>query len=206
MGIPLDEMAVWDPWAAAGSAQATREHLAPAAILLWKGHCSVHQRFLPEPCRSGAREVSGHPGDRASGVPLGGLPEGRCAGLDRAPDRSGGRSAGGNACSPSGTEIHLVNRLARRFAAEGKKIITLDDTGLPVHHHVSHQPAAPGVGAGESGRRPRGESHPGEGKCEALGTRGAGPDAGNSIAALHQRGPGSSAVVLGSGECAVARK
>jgi len=28
-----------------------------------------------------------------------------------------------------GTEIHLVNRMARRFAAEGKKIITLDDTG-----------------------------------------------------------------------------
>ena len=28
-----------------------------------------------------------------------------------------------------GTEIHLVNRMARRFAPEGKKIITLDDTG-----------------------------------------------------------------------------
>jgi quinolinate synthase len=28
-----------------------------------------------------------------------------------------------------GTEIHLVNRLARRFAPEGKRIITLDDTG-----------------------------------------------------------------------------
>ncbi len=28
-----------------------------------------------------------------------------------------------------GTEIHLVNRLARRFAPQGKKIITLDDTG-----------------------------------------------------------------------------
>jgi quinolinate synthase len=28
-----------------------------------------------------------------------------------------------------GTEIHLVNRMAREFAAEGKKIITLDDTG-----------------------------------------------------------------------------
>jgi quinolinate synthase len=28
-----------------------------------------------------------------------------------------------------GTEIHLVNRLAKRFAAESKKIITLDDTG-----------------------------------------------------------------------------
>jgi quinolinate synthase len=28
-----------------------------------------------------------------------------------------------------GTEIHLVNRLAKRFASEGKRIITLDDTG-----------------------------------------------------------------------------
>lgn len=28
-----------------------------------------------------------------------------------------------------GTEIHLVNRLAKRFSAQGKKIITLDDSG-----------------------------------------------------------------------------
>jgi quinolinate synthase len=28
-----------------------------------------------------------------------------------------------------GTEIHLVNRMARHFAAEGKKIVSLDDTG-----------------------------------------------------------------------------
>jgi quinolinate synthase len=28
-----------------------------------------------------------------------------------------------------GTEIHLVNRLARRFAAEGKRILSLDDHG-----------------------------------------------------------------------------
>jgi quinolinate synthase len=28
-----------------------------------------------------------------------------------------------------GTEIHLVNRMAKRFAAEGKRVITLDDTG-----------------------------------------------------------------------------
>ena len=28
-----------------------------------------------------------------------------------------------------GTEIHLVNRLARQFAPRGKKVITLDDTG-----------------------------------------------------------------------------
>jgi quinolinate synthase len=28
-----------------------------------------------------------------------------------------------------GTEIHLVNRMGRRFAEEGKRVITLDDTG-----------------------------------------------------------------------------
>jgi quinolinate synthase len=28
-----------------------------------------------------------------------------------------------------GTEIHLVNRLARRAAEQGKRVITLDDTG-----------------------------------------------------------------------------
>jgi quinolinate synthase len=28
-----------------------------------------------------------------------------------------------------GTEIHLVNRMGKEFAAEGKKVITLDDAG-----------------------------------------------------------------------------
>jgi len=28
-----------------------------------------------------------------------------------------------------GTEIHLVNRLAQRFAAQGKRILSLDDHG-----------------------------------------------------------------------------
>ena len=28
-----------------------------------------------------------------------------------------------------GTEIHLVNRMGKRFAAQGKKVITLDDSG-----------------------------------------------------------------------------
>jgi quinolinate synthase len=28
-----------------------------------------------------------------------------------------------------GTEIHLVNRMAKKYAAEGKRVITLDDAG-----------------------------------------------------------------------------
>ena len=60
-----------------------------------------------------------------------------------------------------GTEIHLVNRLARRFAPRRAKRLSRSTTRVPVHHDVSHQPAASGVGAGESGRGARGESHQG---------------------------------------------
>ena len=43
MGIPLDEMAVWDPDLEQGGL--TTEQIRKAKILLWKGHCSVHQMF-----------------------------------------------------------------------------------------------------------------------------------------------------------------
>ncbi|HEY2857264.1 MAG TPA: quinolinate synthase NadA, partial [Terracidiphilus sp.] len=45
MGIPLDAMTVWDPWGLQGGQ--TRQALEASRIVLWKGHCSVHQRFLP---------------------------------------------------------------------------------------------------------------------------------------------------------------
>ena len=43
MGVPLDEMAVWDPDQPRGGL--TQEQIRNARILLWKGHCSVHQMF-----------------------------------------------------------------------------------------------------------------------------------------------------------------
>ena len=45
MGIPLEEMAVWDPWAIQGGQ--TKESLAASRILLWKGHCAVISAFCP---------------------------------------------------------------------------------------------------------------------------------------------------------------
>jgi quinolinate synthase len=45
MGIPLDEMVVWDPDLEMGGL--TAEQIKKAKILLWKGHCSVHQMFQP---------------------------------------------------------------------------------------------------------------------------------------------------------------
>ncbi len=46
MGIALDDMPVWDPDLELGGL--TEEVIRKAKILLWKGHCSVHQMFQPQ--------------------------------------------------------------------------------------------------------------------------------------------------------------
>jgi quinolinate synthase len=44
MGIPLEQMPVWDPFADEFGGN-TPEALANSKVLLWRGHCSVHQMF-----------------------------------------------------------------------------------------------------------------------------------------------------------------
>jgi quinolinate synthase len=125
-GIPLDEMVVWDPYMLQGGL--TAERLRNAKVILWKGHCSVHQRFLPEHVDKARASYPGiqvvvHPECRwevcqkADGL---GSTEGLLKKIRNAP--SGTMFA-------VGTEIHLVNRMGKEFAAEGKKVITLDDSG-----------------------------------------------------------------------------
>jgi len=46
MGIPLEQMPVWDPDQPMGGL--TEEEIRNAKILLWKGHCAVHQMFRPQ--------------------------------------------------------------------------------------------------------------------------------------------------------------
>jgi quinolinate synthase len=126
MGIPLDEMAVWDPWAIQGGQ--TKDRLAASRILLWKGHCAVHQRFLPSHVDQVRAKYPGiqvivHPECRwevCQKADALGSTERLIALVDQAP---------AGATFAVGTEIHLVNRMARRFAAEGKRVITLDDAG-----------------------------------------------------------------------------
>ena len=45
MGIPRDQMIVWDPYMPNGGN--TVEAIKRARLILWKGHCSVHQMFQP---------------------------------------------------------------------------------------------------------------------------------------------------------------
>jgi quinolinate synthase len=50
MGITEDQMPVWDPYAdeLGGNTEAQLEN---SRVILWKGHCSVHQMFRPEHVR-----------------------------------------------------------------------------------------------------------------------------------------------------------
>ena len=126
MGIPLSEMVVWDPYQIGGGIAPDR--LRAARVILWKGHCSVHQRFLPSHVdqvrtRYPGIQVIVHPECRwevCQKADALGSTERLIKLVEDAPEGS---------MFAVGTEIHLVNRLAHRFAPLGKKIITLDDTG-----------------------------------------------------------------------------
>ena len=70
MGVPLDQMVVWDPKLPFGGL--TREQVEAARLILWKGHCSVHVRFTAKQIAGGAREHPGvrvivHPGSAVRG-------------------------------------------------------------------------------------------------------------------------------------------
>ena len=45
MGFPREDMIVWDPFQPNGGH--TKESIQKAKLILWKGHCSVHQMFQP---------------------------------------------------------------------------------------------------------------------------------------------------------------
>ncbi|HVR27605.1 MAG TPA: quinolinate synthase NadA [Candidatus Polarisedimenticolia bacterium] len=131
LGIPLNEMVVWDPYLINGGV--TPDRLGAAKVILWKGHCSVHQRFLPEHVDNVRAKYPGvqvivHPECRlevcqkADAV---GSTERLLRIIREAPP--------GTESNPTtfavGTEIHLVNRMGKEFAAHGKNVITLDDSG-----------------------------------------------------------------------------
>ncbi len=121
MGIPLDQMIVWDPYQEYGGN--TPEAIRNSRIILWKGYCSVHQRFTPQQVDRVRRE---HPGIRVIAHP-----ECRFE-VAQAADQIGSTEGIIKAiqASPSGTkwavgtEIHLVNRLSKELKSH--KAISLD--------------------------------------------------------------------------------
>ena len=120
MGWPLDSMALYDPKQENGGL--TRQQVCDATILLWKGHCSVHQLFTTkqiDELRAADPEykIIVHPEcdwPVVQKADLSGSTEFIIRTLEEAP--AGSKWA-------VGTEVHLVHRLAKRF--EGVKTIRL---------------------------------------------------------------------------------
>jgi quinolinate synthase len=110
MGVPLEAMPVWDPRLPLGGN--TEDALKSSRVLLWKGHCSVHQMFKPAHVAQLRKQypeikVLVHPECMMSVVDaadLVGSTEFILDTISQAP--SGSQWA-------VGTELHLVNRLAQ---------------------------------------------------------------------------------------------
>jgi quinolinate synthase len=125
MGVPLDEMVLWDPDLPNGGVSI--EDLRRAKLVLWKGHCSVHTRFSVKQIE---HFRATHPTGKVIVHP-------ECTfDVVQAADESGStetivRTVKG---SPKGsiwavgTEIHLVNRLAHDVAPD-RTVMTLDAVG-----------------------------------------------------------------------------
>jgi len=125
MGIPLDEMMVWDPDLEMGGL--TVDEIRKAKLLLWKGHCSVHQMFQPAHILKFRNQypdglVIAHP---------------ECSfEVCKQSDYVGStelivktiKEAAPNTRWLVGTELNLVNRLAEEVKSEGKIVQFMSPT------------------------------------------------------------------------------
>ncbi|MDR2239638.1 MAG: quinolinate synthase NadA [Zoogloeaceae bacterium] len=119
MGIPLDEMQVWDPDLENGGLSV--EQIRRARILLWKGFCSVHQMFQASHIQRFREE---HPDGLVISHPESNFD------VCRLSDYVGSteyiiqtiKAAPANTRWLVGTELNLVSRLAEEVKAEGKSV------------------------------------------------------------------------------------
>ena len=128
MGFTEADMSVWNPRLELGGLEEAA--VKESTFLLWKGHCSVHQRFRPQHVEDARRE---HPGVIVVVHP-------ECArDVVEMADQVGSTdfiikavaAAPAGSTIAIGTEIHLVQRLAAEAAAEGKTVFSLDPLICP---------------------------------------------------------------------------
>ena len=91
MGYAEADMRVWNPRFELGGLE--ERDVKEATLLLWKGHCSVHQRFRPEHVAAFRAEHPDGRGDRAPRVRARRRRARRPGRLDRAHPRLGRRRA-----------------------------------------------------------------------------------------------------------------
>ncbi|WP_424446828.1 quinolinate synthase NadA [Microbacterium sp. CH-015] len=126
MGVPLEQMPMWNPRKPLGGSSAA--DLADARVILWHGFCSVHRRFTVEQIERARAE---HPGVRVIVHPE--CPMAVVDAADEAGSTDYIRKAIAAATEPTtfaiGTEINLVQRLAAQFPQH--EIFCLDPVVCP---------------------------------------------------------------------------
>jgi quinolinate synthase len=126
MGYALGDMAVWDPRRERGGLSDVE--CKDATLLLWKGHCSVHQRFRPEHVEAFRAE---HPDGLVLAHPE--CSHELCAVADQVGStdfiiRAVADAPPGSVIGVA-TEIHLVNRLDAE--TPDKTVVSLDPLVCP---------------------------------------------------------------------------
>lgn len=119
MGIPLEDMVLWDFDQPLGGL--TPDQIRRAKIILWKGLCSVHQMFNPQQIRRFREQtpdglVIAHPECSFDVCQLSDYVGSTEYIIKTIADSPPG------AHWLVGTELHLVSRLAERFKAENKTV------------------------------------------------------------------------------------
>jgi quinolinate synthase len=126
MGVPLEQMPMWNPRKPLGGS--TAEQLQDARVILWHGFCSVHKRFSVAQIDQARAQ---HPGVKIIVHPECPMP------VVDAADAAGSTDAIRKfvaAAQPGdvigiGTEVNMVNRLAREFP--DRTIFCLDPVICP---------------------------------------------------------------------------
>jgi quinolinate synthase len=126
MGYRLDDMRVWNPRFELGGL--TEADCKEATFLLWRGHCSIHQRFRPEQVDSFRAE---HPDGLVVIHPE--SPHETCLLADAVGSTDFiirfVEDAPAGSTIAIGTELHLVNRLAQDHP--DKTVVSLDPLICP---------------------------------------------------------------------------
>lgn len=127
VGRGASETVVWDPKRDCGGL--SEQQIRDAKVLLWAGHCTVHMHFCPEHVDQVRREYA-----ETGGVTVMVHPECRKEVVDRADDVgsteyiiSQVELAEPGTNWAIGTEVHLVNRLAKRAASRGVNVRMLSE-------------------------------------------------------------------------------
>lgn len=122
-GIPLEKMVLWNPHEELGGN--TEEELHEAKLILWRGHCSVHGRFKPWHVDAIREKIPGvnvlvHPECMREVVEksdFDGSTSYIIKTVENAPE--GSKWA-------IGTEVNLVNRLAKKFPDKEIQLLAPD--------------------------------------------------------------------------------